>query len=198
MADQISIERLSGAALRHALPDLARLRITVFQAFPYLYEGDGTYEESYLASYARSDGAVIVAARAPDGIIVGAATAAPLGDHQGQLGQAFRDHGIDPSQVFYLGESVLLPEYRGRGIGHRFFDEREAAGREQGFSLAGFCGVVRPAEHPDRPADYAPLDPFWNKRGYAPIEGLIAPMSWRDRGDDRESEKPMQFWLKRL
>ena len=31
-----------------------------------------------------------------------------------------------------------------------------------------------------KPADYAPLDPFWKKRGYAPVDGIIATYDWKD------------------
>ena len=41
----IRVERLTGAALAAALPDVARLRIAVFRAYPYLYDGDAAYEE---------------------------------------------------------------------------------------------------------------------------------------------------------
>jgi len=40
--------------------------------------------------------------------------------------------GIDPAGVFYLSESVLLPAWRGQGVGHAFFDAREAHARQRG------------------------------------------------------------------
>ncbi|EAS51347.1 conserved hypothetical protein [Aurantimonas manganoxydans SI85-9A1] len=187
---------LQGAAAEAVLDELAGLRISVFSAFPYLYEGDRDYERRYLATYAASPGAVIVAARAGDGQLVGAATAAPLGDHQPQLAASFAAQGIDPAGVFYLGESVLDPRWRGRGIGHRFFDGREAAAAEQGFAVTAFCAVERPVDHPARPADYRPLDGFWHKRGYRPVSGLTATMAWRDLGEAAESDKTMQFWMR--
>lgn len=193
-----TIERLTGEAILPVLDEVARLRISVFAAFPYLYDGDGSYERRYLETYVASPGAVVVVARAPSGEIVGASTAAPLADHQPQLAESFAENGIDPAKVFYCAESVLLPDWRGHGIGHRFFEEREAAAREQGFSLAAFCAVIRPPDHPARPKDYSPLDPFWKKRGYAKMDAIHAPMSWRDIGESEESEKAMQFWVKRL
>lgn len=194
----LSFEVLSGGEIAPVLDDLARLRITVFRAYPYLYDGDAEYERAYLASYARSPGAMAVIARTGAGEIVGAATAAPLGDHQPQLSEAFREKGIDPAEVFYLGESVLLADYRGQGAGHRFFDAREQAGRAGGFGIAAFCGVVRPDGHPARPQGYVPLDGFWKKRGYETVEGLVSHMRWRDIGERDESDKPMQFWMRRL
>ncbi|MCB8837213.1 GNAT family N-acetyltransferase [Aurantimonas sp. VKM B-3413] len=196
--ESVRLETLSGGEIAGVLDDLAALRISVFRSFPYLYEGDPAYEARYLEIYAASPGAVVGIAVTPEGPIVGATTAAPLGDHQPQLAEAFGRHGEDPADIFYLGESVLDPAYRGRGIGHRFFDLRESAGRMQGFSTAAFCAVVRPADHPLRPDDYRPLDPFWQARGYEPVAGLRAPMRWRDIGEESETEKLMQFWLRRI
>ena len=40
----IDVRRLTGEALGAALDDVARLRIEVFRAFPYLYDGDAEYD----------------------------------------------------------------------------------------------------------------------------------------------------------
>lgn len=174
----IRVAPLAGEALEAALPGLARLRIAVFRDWPYLYEGTEDYERRYVARYAASPGAVIVGAW--DGErLVGAATGAPMEDHAAEFAAPFRARGHDLADLFYCGESVLLPEYRGRGIGHAFFDHREARARALGRRFACFSAVVRPADHPARPPGYAPLDPFWRKRGYAPVEGLVASFSWR-------------------
>ena len=42
----IQLESLTGDAARATLLSLARLRIEVFYAFPYLYDGDLAYEQS--------------------------------------------------------------------------------------------------------------------------------------------------------
>jgi GNAT superfamily N-acetyltransferase len=185
---------LTGAALVAALDSLADLRIAVFRAFPYLYDGDHGYERDYLTAYANSPGALVVGAFAGDRL-VGAATAAPMADHAAAFAVPFQTRGMDISDVYYFGESVLLPDWRGHGIGHAFFDRREARAQELGFSIAAFCAVIRPAA---RPAGYSPLDPFWHKRGFAPVDGLIGQFGWKDVGEDAESDHPMQFWVKRL
>jgi GNAT superfamily N-acetyltransferase len=191
------VRALTGAALDAALDDVARLRIAVFRAFPYLYDGDMDYERRYVASYRDSPGAILVGAF--DGTrLVGAATGTPLADHAEAFAAPFAQTGLDIATIFYCAESVLLPEYRGRGIGHRFFDLREAHARSLGFTGAAFCAVIRPPDHPARPADYAPLDPFWRRRGYAPLPSVIAHFRWRDVGEAEETEKPLQFWFRRL
>lgn len=192
----LDVRPLTGAALDAALDDVAALRIAVFRAFPYLYDGDLDYERRYLATYRDSPGAILVGAF--DGArLVGAATGTPMEDHA-EFARPFTGTGIDLTRIFYCAESVLLPAYRGRGVGHAFFDHREAHARALGRTHAAFCAVIRPSEHPARPADYAPLDPFWRKRGYAPLPGVVARYSWKDIGAAEETAKPLQVWLREL
>ena len=193
----IRVERLTGAALGAALGDVAALRIAVFRDFPYLYDGDLAYEERYLQTYRQSEDAILVAAY--DGTrLVGAATGTPMEDHADDFAAAFAGHDIALSDIFYCAESVLLPNCRGQGVGHRFFDLREAQARALGRSHVAFCSVIRPNDHPLRPATYAPLDPFWRKRGYAPLEGAVAQFRWKDIDQRDETAHALQFWMRAL
>lgn len=194
----IRIERLTGAEIEAYLDALAGLRISVFRAFPYLYDGDMDYEREYLRSYAKSARSVIVGAF-DGGDLIGAATALPMADEPDYVTGPFAARGYDTARVFYFGESVLRPEYRGRGIGVAFFGEREAHARSfGGFTHAAFCAVIRPPDHPRRPADFVPLDGFWRKRGYAPMPGFTLEFTWRDLDETAESDKPMAVWVKAL
>ncbi len=186
---------LRGAEVEGALDDLAALRIRVFRDFPYLYDGDLDYERRYLASYRDTPRAVLVGAF-DGGRIVGASTGTPMEDHAEEFGAAFA--GRDLTTIFYCAESVLLPEYRGQGAGHAFFDHREDHARALGRSYVTFCAVQRPADHPARPEGYRPLDAFWRARGYERLEGVTASYSWKDLGQTEETPKPMQFWGKPL
>jgi GNAT superfamily N-acetyltransferase len=120
-------------------------------------------------------------------------------EHADEFAEPFAKAGYDIDKIFYCGESVLLKSHRGHGLGNTFFDEREAhARRLGGFTHSTFCRVVRPDNHPLKPADYRPLDPFWRKRGYAPVEGVVASYAWKDVDQAEETEHPMQFWMKAL
>jgi GNAT superfamily N-acetyltransferase len=194
----VRVERLTGSALEDAVPELARLRMAVFRDWPYLYDGTLGYEQNYLAGFSAAAGAVVVAAYYAYAMI-GAATAAPLLGSAAEFAEPFLARGHDPAKVFYFGESVLLKAYRGKGLGHAFFDHREAHARSFGrFSLAAFCAVQRPADHPLRPQDYVPLDAFWRKRGFKKADGLTTSFSWKDVDQPDETAKPMQFWIKAL
>jgi GNAT superfamily N-acetyltransferase len=192
------IQTVTGAALRPFIPALARLRITVFRDWPYLYEGDQTYEESYLRIYADSPRAAIVLAF--DGeAVVGASTCLPLADETANVQAPFQSVGIGVARVFYFGESILLRAYRGTGAGVRFFAEREAhARRSSACDIAAFCAVQRSPDHPARPADAVPLDAFWRKRGFTPYPSLACDMHWKEIGAAEESPHRLSFWLKSL
>lgn len=194
----LTIEPVTGPALQGVLADLARLRITVFRDWPYLYDGSEDYEREYLAKFIEADGAVCVIAR--DGeAVVGASTASPMAETDQEFILPFEAAGYDISKVFYCGESVLIGDYRGQGVGNRFFDEREAhARRLGGFEISTFCRVVRADDHPLKPADYRPLDGFWKKRGYAPADGLVARYPWKNIGESEETIKTLQFWTRDL
>jgi GNAT superfamily N-acetyltransferase len=193
----VRVESLTGARLAAHLLDVARLRIDVFRAYPYLYDGDLDYERTYIAAFAASSHAVSVAAFDGDEV-VGASTAAPLSTQMDEIKAPFVARGEDLNAYFYFGESVLRRAYRGQGLGVRFFEAREAHARACGAKFTTFCAVVRPTDHPARPSGYLPLDAFWGKRGYAPQQGLICHLSWKEIGARQESAKPMQFWMKRL
>ena len=198
MSEGLRVRRLSGGDIDAFLPELARLRIQVFREYPYLYDGSVAYEEKYLKAYANVPESVMVLVW--DGArVVGASSGLPMEVETPEAMAPFIAHGYDPKRIFYYGESVLLPEYRGRGLGNRFFEERETHARGLArFDIACFCAIERPADHPRRPAGYAPLDAFWNRRGFVKHPELRTRFSWRELGEDAETPKPMVFWLKRL
>jgi GNAT superfamily N-acetyltransferase len=195
---EVRILPLAGEALERALPALARLRTLVFRDFPYLYEGSPDYEQRYLRTYVDTPGSVIVGAMADDRL-VGAATALPMAGEPGYVTGPLAAAGYDLAKLFYFGESVLEKPWRGRGIGVRFFSEREAWARRSGnYSHAVFCAVIRPDDHPARPPGYRPLDAFWRRRGFRPLPDLTCTFDWRDVGEAHATSKPMAYWIKLL
>ena len=194
----LEVEPLTGDAASAVLDEVARLRIEVFREYPYLYDGDLDYERKYLESLAGARDAVIVQAR-EGGTLIGASTGAPLVTQQESFRAPLRARGIPEDEVFYFGESVLLQKFRGRGLGHAFFDERENHARSlEEIRHCAFCAVVRPDDHPARPAQYRSHDKFWKKRGYEPLPGVVGSFPWQEVGAAGEVEHPMQFWMRSL
>lgn len=200
MTGTLTIKRITGRDrnLESYLEDLAQLRIKVFRAFPYLYDGSIDYEMSYLETYTSCPESIVVLVM--DGEqVVGATTGLPLDAETAEFQKPFIDAGYDASRIFYCAESVLLSEYRGRGVYPKFFEEREGHARSIGrFDTCAFCCVERPENHPLRPADYVPLDSIWSRFGYTKHPELRTSYSWKDVDETEESEKPMVFWLKTL
>ena len=195
---EIRVERVAGRDLAPWLDEVARLRVAVFRDWPYLYAGDFDYERGYLQAYARSAGSVVVLAL--DGErVVGASTGLPLADDTIEFQRPFLDAGRPVDDVFYFGESVLLPDYRGRGLGHAFFDHREAHARALGgFRWTAFCAVDRAADDPRRPPGHRGNEAFWAKRGYLRQPGMTVRLAWQEIGEAAPSEKPLTFWLRPL
>jgi len=193
----IRLERLTGVALTDWLDEVAQLRITVFRDWPYLYDGDMAYERAYLQTYRESADAILVAAFDGDRLI-GASTGTPMEDHADDFAEPLANCGQRLSEIFYCAESVLLPAYRGQGLGHAFFDAREAHARTLGRCCAAFCAVIRPPDHPNRPAGYRSLDTFWRKRGYVQLDGAVAHFPWKEIGQTEQTDHLLQFWMRRL
>ncbi|HEY4239442.1 MAG TPA: GNAT family N-acetyltransferase [Kofleriaceae bacterium] len=193
----IRFDVATGADVAKYIDQLARLRIEVFREYPYLYDGDLAYEQTYLESYAASPASTLVIAMA-DGRVVGASTALPLAQHSDDVVPPLVAAGFPPDAVYYFGESVLEPAYRGKGMGETFFVEREARARSLGFPFAAFCAIQRPSGDPRAPADYRPRGALWSRHGFVRRPDIVAQFSWRDVGDSSETIKPMVFWIKAL
>lgn len=196
MSAPFTYEELSGEAVRPYLRELGGLRIAVFREFPYLYDGDLDYEEQYLETYVNSPRSLVVLLR-NGGRLVGATTCLPMADESPEFQAPFLAAAFDLNEVFYFGESIILPECRGQRAGHEFFRRREEHARRVGpFRYTAFCAVDRPVDHPVRPEGYVPLDAFWTRMGYAKRPDLRCEFEWKEIGEAEPSFKGMTFWVK--
>lgn len=196
MPDSLTLHELSGQALEPWLDGLGALRIAVFREFPYLYDGSLDYEREYLRTYVNAPQSLVVLVTDGQDKVVGATTCIPLRDEGPEFQEPFRKHGFDVNDVCYFGESILLPQLRGQGLGKEFFRRREAHAQRLGVRWTGFCSVNRPPDHPLRPPGYRPLDEFWSAQGYTRHPEMQATFVWKEIGEVAESPKTLTFWLK--
>lgn len=187
---------LTGSEVEEYIPFLAQLRQEVFADWPYLYEGTAAEEAAYLRHFADASDAVLILAE-QNGVPVGAATAAPLEAQDAGIRAPFEAAGETLANWLYLGESVLRADCRGLGIGHRFFDCREAHARHLGRDQLTFCAVMRDERDPRRPALARDLHPFWRGRGYRPWQGAYCRISWTEQGRGMVDNR-LQVWRRSL
>lgn len=193
----VNIRALKALEIESLILEISSLRINIFQEFPYIYDGSIDYEVKYLARYVKSPSARVFLAENEVGHVVGMSTCLRLEDEMDEIKKPFLERKFDVSKIFYFGESLLLPKYRGLGLGHRFFDEREKhALNYPETKMTSFCAVNRPINHPLRSIDYKPLDEFWMKRGYQKQNNLICELEWKDIDQSQETKKTLTFWTK--
>lgn len=178
------------------LRDLANLRIKIFKDFPYLYEGSFDYEKKYLERYVHAKDSLVVMAFDREKII-GATTCLPLTQESEDFKRPFIQKNFDIDNTFYFGESIILPKYRGQGIGHKFFDYRESHAKHvyKDLRYTCFCAVER-INHSLEPKKYRPLDHFWHQRGYKKYEDMSIDYTWKDIGKEVEDKKKMVYWIR--
>lgn len=196
LTDDVTLLCCSSDQISPYLDAAARLRIEVFRSYPYLYDGTTEYEREYLQHYIDCPQSIFVCALVEERV-VGISTALPLSAADADFQRPFQEAGEPLAEYFYLGESVLLPQYRGRGIGHAFFDHRETHARKLGYSRSTFCSIVRQDGHPQKPIDYRSNESFWHKRGYNPT-GLHAHFDWKEIDLATETSHELEFWSRSL
>ena len=189
---------ITGEKIQGLIPEIARLRMEVFKEYPFLYIGDPAYEEKYLAKFSKMENAIVVLSFDQDAI-VGVSTGYPFTYEAPALQDVLRKSGRNPSDYFCFGESVLRKEYRGQGIGKKFFEERQAFVKNlKTYPYVCFYTSFRPKDDPKRPPDYRPLAPFWQSQGFSEHPELVGTVSYQEIGEKEESPKKMVFWIKKV
>jgi len=197
MKADLKILRLRNPEIQPFIPELAKLRINIFKEYPYLYDGHLEYEYKYLNTYVKCPHSIVVLVFDHEQV-VGASTAIPLEFETIEFQKPFLDHQIPIADIFYFGESILKPEYRGQNIYRRFFEEREAAAREYGCKQVAFAAIERPENDARKPKNYVPLDKVWKHFGYEKHPELRTYFEWKEVGEQHETSKPLVFWMKNL
>lgn len=198
MAPNINIRTFTGSGIKIYLPSIAKLRVEIFKSYPFLCKFSVEEEIAYLKKFIQNKDAIaVVVFDGPK--IVGVSIGAPLESQEEDYLKPFREKGLNPANYFYFGQSVLEEPYRGRGLGHHFFDIREKHVHHlKRFSGICFLSIVRTNKHPEASSDYPSLASFWEKTGYSKHPDLTCQKSWKDVDEEKETLKTLMFWIKEI
>lgn len=191
--------RLAGNEIDIYLEEIAQLRIRIFREYPYLYEGSLKYEKKYLERYLKTPESLIILVKESDNYIA-MTSCLPLSREEVNFQAPFKSAGLDLSKIFYFGESIVLPEFRGRGLGRKFFEEREHHAQKtlgKKLELTTFCSVDRSPNHPQRPRDYHGPESLWMRQGYQKDSSLKMELDWPEVGSEKEIGHTLTFWVKK-
>ncbi len=194
----IHVRSFTGTGLKSYLHSVAKLRMEVFREYPYFEEPDLDQEIRFLKklfSNKESIGVLIF----DNTTLVGVSLGYPLPVEEPSLHRPFKERQLNIESYFFFGDSTLLKTYRGRGIGHHFFDAREIhVAHYKKFKHICFCVPHDLETNPQRPKDFIPLHNFWRKRGYVQHPEMKCSHSWKVIGEASPTEKCMIYWVKDL
>ena len=130
------------------------------------------------------------------GAVIGASTGNAMENEMEAVLKPFVEAGYAPNEFYYFAESVLLPSFRGQGIGKEFMQARLAKAKQQNKKYAAFCSVIRAGHTP--PVNYNSPEHLWQKIGFKKHPELLSYFSWKDIGNEFETKKPLVYWIKEL
>lgn len=196
-AQEIKIEVLRKEAAASYAKNVFELCKKVYHEYPYLYleiEGDGCKE--YFRDLVDVQDSFFCIAFDGDKP-VGVATGTPCGLHE--VRRAFKGQEQQLEGMYYLGELVLLPDYRNQGIGRALIERFEETVREMGtYSKISLCQIEDVRYISQKSEKYRPNDEFWKKFGFKHHPEIGFEVFWKNVGNEGDSPHWLVFWVKSL
>lgn len=174
---------LRGAEIEPYLPEIVDLMVEVYRESPFFYEG--TREEYLPLVKAYSDSPQGIACVLFDGKkIIGVAAGAPLNQVSEKWQTPFKNESLD--QIYYLGDEVLHPQYRGKHLGSKLFDlfMEEVP---KSFSTVAFTMMEKSAEEPG-------VKGVLQNRGFVERKDKTVVIPWTEIGSKEEVPHKLVFW----
>lgn len=196
-ADPIRFELLQGAEIAKYTDDFIKICHQIYREYPYLYSGDDAGYDEYVRSYAGIDNSIACFALDGDKVI-GICSGMPLQESRPSYQKAFVSLGIDVTPIFYLGEIILLKEYRNQKIGSQLYSQVEQVVINDGrYEKIALCKVEVSQEDFKRPDDYKFSEfPLCYKLGFSKHPEICYDGYWTNVGESIESPHHMVFWIK--
>jgi GNAT superfamily N-acetyltransferase len=192
------MELLHGKEIDAHVKQITDLALIIYREYPYLYEGT---EEEYLPliqHYAQSERGLaylLYDDEKPVGVAIGTALQSMRESYKEPILNSHLKDEID--SLFYLGEFLLLKEYRGKGFGKQMYNDFEKTVKtNKSYTGICFCKIVEFDQHPGMPANYKPLDGFWSTLGFHKLPNIQFSVSWRNVNEQNESPHQLVYWIK--
>ncbi len=199
LAGSITYKSLRGEETKKYCTEFAALCHQIFAEYPYLYNGEDEGYESYISSYGNSPNSIVCLAF--DGSkIIGACAGIPLDESRDCYQVPFLNQGLGLESFFYIGELILLKNYRGVGIGEKLYNQLESIVLKDGlYSKMTCCNIQVAKNDPRAPKDYKHIEyPLWIKLGFKKCLDISYDSFWVNIGEKEESPHRLVFWIKEL
>lgn len=194
---KLHVDTFTAQAIAQHTDSIVQLSNEIFKGHPYLYDGNDADYTKHLKSYATSKNAVVSIAF--DGTkVIGVATGIPLSEAWGKYQEPFKNKGEDISKIYYLGELLLLPEYRGQGIGQQMVKEVEKYAKEKGFATITAQAIDEKSLKTPAPSDYYSMTNPLQKLGFKERPEINSVGHWTNVNETKESPHQMVYWTKSL
>jgi len=196
----MEVKLLKGFEITPFIEEVSKLRIKFFREFPYLYEGNMDYELEYMQGFANNENSLLCIVEV-DSKVVACLTGMPLASEADILKgceKQFEELGHLPSELFYFGEAIVLPEFRGKALTKSMHDKMLESAKANGFSKSCLATVIREKDDPRRPENYWSVYSLCRDLGYCKVP-IVMPFSWptiQPNGDTVEKMNDLKFWLK--
>lgn len=175
----MKLQVIRGHQFQKYLHAVADLRMSIFREYPYLYDSDMQSELDYLKGYSTSKNSLLIIVQDQEKV-VGALTGIPLGEMDKAFLPPFVKGHLPIRSIFYLGEMLLLKEYRGKKLGYKMYKTFEDLVKQTGqYKMIAIAEVIRDKNDPRKPKHYIPARKLWEKLGFVEHPEMIMQFSYK-------------------
>lgn len=184
----------TGDEARSYALQIATIRLELFRDFPYLYVGTIEDEYEYLSMYFNSRSSHLVLGFNSQNQLICYSSSIAVDDCTDDIKTPSMSLGY--KKILYIGEVMIRPEYRLRGLSRHCMNYHDRKAREGGYDAVMLMSIDRPYDHPYTPAGYRSLDSLWIKYGYQRVTSASIVQSWRQIDTDGSVLHQLGLWIK--
>ncbi len=190
------IEVFKGSEMIRFVDPIAKMRLSYFSEYPYLYIGTMQCERAYLKMYTQCEKSLLVMKKEGERI-VGAVTGMPLRETFPEYRSWASGLDTPIDSIFYLGELVLEKDAQGKGIENQIVDEMiDLIQKEGRYRSLAVLEISRDEEDPKQPLNFVSLEKFWETKGFVKHPELQTNISWKE--GEEEKMHTLIIWMKDL